>query len=528
MPILKYQNRSITMREGETVLDALLRQGIEIPFSCRNGVCQVCLRRCMEGEIPPAAQRGLSPELREQDYFLACQCIPSTDMEAGPPAGIFAATLVHAKEMLAPDVCRLLLEPPPAMAYAAGQFINLRRADGLTRSYSIASVPAQDYFLELHVQRTNGGAMSNWIFDELKPGDDVAIQGASGDCRYDSSMRAQPMLMICSGTGLAPLYGILRDALQQAHAGDIHLYHASRGEARFYLRDVLHELESRHPNFHYHECLSGTAHPPPGIYGSGADEVAFARHHDLHHWQVFAAGPAELVDECERLAAMHGARPQAIHSDAFVLRDLRKAKRGVTQSSDEPAETAKYPPTDPELWKALREGPLLSEILTDFYTRVYQDDKLASFFDGVTKQRLIEKQYLFMRQILTGEKIYFGDRPRNTHHWMVVSDDLFDYRSHIMKSCLRGHGLSEAMVRRYMAVEEFYRADIVKPAPIPRLVGDIERPLEGFDELVMDVGTLCDVCQREVAAGEKVIYHVRLGKIYCADCSETRRHELPA
>lgn len=284
MPVLKYQGRSIPMREGETVLDALLRHGIEIPFSCRNGVCHVCLRRCTGGDLPSAAQRGLHAELREQGYFLACQCIPSTDMEASPPAGPHAA-----KGVLAP------------------------------------------------------------------------VQ----------------------------------------------------------------------------------------------------------------------------------------------------------------AEAANYPPPDPELWQALREGPLLSEVLTDFYTRVYQDEKLASFFDGVTKQRLIEKQYLFMRQILTGEKIYFGDRPRNTHHWMVVSDDLFDYRSHIMESCLREHGLSGPMVQRYMAVEEFYRPDIVKSAPIPRMVGDIERPLEGFDELVMDVGTLCDTCQREVAAGEKAIYHVRLGKIYCSDCSRT-------
>ena len=132
-----------------------------------------------------------------------------------------------------------------------------------------------------------------------------------------------------------------------------------------------------------------------------------------------------------------------------------------------------------------------------------------------------------MRQILTGEKIYFGERPRNAHHWMVISDELFDYRENIMVTCLREHGLAEPMVQRFTQVEEFYRKDIVKSKPFPRMMGDVELPLDGFDELVMDVGTLCDSCGREVASGEKVIYHVRIGKIYCSDCSSQHHHEVP-
>ena len=164
-------------------------------------------------------------------------------------------------------------------------------------------------------------------------------------------------------------------------------------------------------------------------------------------------------------------------------------------------------------------------MLRDFYGRVYQDAKLASFFEGVTQQRLVEKQYLFTRQILTGEKIYFGDRPRNTHHWMVISDDLFDYRAGIMKSCLREHGVPEPMVQRFMEIEEFYRRDIVKSAPFARIKGGREVPFEGFGEITLDVGTLCDACEREVAAGEQAIYHMRMGKIYCSDCSSTHTRE---
>ena len=529
MPYLKYQDRDLFAREGENILDAFLRQGISIPFSCRNGVCHVCMQQSRHGAIPPVAQKGLRPELCEQGYFLACQCIPLGDMEIAPPTGLYDTILVHSKEMLSPNVCKLILEPPTNFVYNAGQFINLRRPDGITRSYSLASLPSEDYFLELHVQRKDGGIMSNWLLDELQAGDDISIQGAEGNCCYQKRARNHPMLMVCTGTGLAPLFGLIRDALHNQHESEIHLYHGGRDTDRFYLREKLRRLEQQHANFHYHECVSGNPTPPDGAHAGRAHDIAFARHQDLRGWHVYLAGLADMVDSGEQLAVKHGASPDAIHADAFALRDLRKDKRD-SQHAAPPApdngDKAKYPPPDPELWAALREGELLTAVLTDFYTRVYQDARLASFFEGVTKQRLIEKQFLFTRQILTGERIYFGDRPRNTHHWMVISDELFDYRANIMLTCLREAGLPKPMVQRFMEIEEFYRHDIVKSVPFPRLIGGIERPFEGFDEITMDVGTLCDSCAREVAAGEKVIYHVRIGKIYCSDCSSQHNHEV--
>lgn len=531
MANLKYrtknkQERDIHTRNTENVLDALLRQGIEIPFSCRSGVCHVCLQQCSAGSIPPVAQKGLSPEMVKEGYFLACQCIPISDMQIAAPTGLFETILVHSKEMLSPYVCKILLEPPSDFAYQAGQFINVRRPDGVTRSYSLASLPAEDYFLELHVQRLDGGIMSNWLIDELQAGDAIDIQSAEGDCHYQPHAKNQPMLLISTGTGLAPLYGIVRDALHQQHQNEIQLYHGGRSTDRFYLHDQLRQLEQQHSNFHYHECVSGPD-PVESTLPGRAHEVAFSRHFNVQHWQVYAAGLAEMVDSATLLAAQHGAAPQDIHSDAFTLRDLRSQPRSDSKKPPvEEDDNNKYPPPDPELWVALQEGKLLSTILTDFYTIVFADHKLSSFFIGVTKQRLIEKQYLFIRQILTGEKVYFGDRPRNSHHWMVISDELFDYRESIMVDCLRRANISEAMIQRFMDMEGFYRKDIVKAAPFARVVGGIEKPFEGFDEITLDVGTLCDSCSREVQPGEKVIYHVRIGKIYCSDCSTQHHHDI--
>ncbi|MEW6646697.1 MAG: group 1 truncated hemoglobin [Pseudomonadota bacterium] len=200
--------------------------------------------------------------------------------------------------------------------------------------------------------------------------------------------------------------------------------------------------------------------------------------------------------------------------------ELRSGKEplpvtAVRQGKSAPA----VPLPDPEMWQALQQGALLSTVLEDFYTRVYADTRLASFFHGVTKQRAIEKQFLFLRQLFTGEKVYFGDRPRNAHHWMVISDELFDYREHLMETCLRSHGLPEYLITRWLAMEEGFRSDLVKDAPWKRIMGGMELPVEGFGESVMEVGTLCDSCGGEIDAGTPVRYHLRLGTTYCPDCA---------
>lgn len=171
------------------------------------------------------------------------------------------------------------------------------------------------------------------------------------------------------------------------------------------------------------------------------------------------------------------------------------------------------------MWAALDGGVKLREILTDFYTRVYADGRLASFFFGVTRDRAIEKQYSFLAQIFTGEPIYFGERPRNAHHWMVISDELFDYREALMEECLQRAGLPEPRIREWRALEEVFRKQIVKHRPVPKKIRGVELPLEGYEGLVLAVGSLCDGCQGPMEPGLAVSYHVRTGRTYCPACT---------
>jgi truncated hemoglobin YjbI len=248
-----------------------------------------------------------------------------------------------------------------------------------------------------------------------------------------------------------------------------------------------------------------------------SDVVAFAEHPDLAGWCVHLAGNPAMVEAASDRAARAGASAGEIFADAFVLKELRSAPRAADPAAASGSGRREFPP-DPEMWAALKEGEVMAAILDDFYTRVFEDPVLSPYFTGVTKQRLVEKVYSFMRQIFTGEKLYFGDRPRNSHHWMVISDEIFDYREALMASCMRRAGLAEPLIARWQAIEESYRGDIVKAKPFGRMVDGVELPVEGFGQTVLEVGALCDSCERVLEPGEEVRYHLRLGHIYCDAC----------
>ncbi len=174
---------------------------------------------------------------------------------------------------------------------------------------------------------------------------------------------------------------------------------------------------------------------------------------------------------------------------------------------------------NPELWAALGKGPGLRAILERFYARVFADARLAPFFHGVTQERVIDKQYSFLASIFSGESIYFGDRPRNAHHWMVISDELFDYREALFEACLVEAGLPEHQIRAWQEVHEVYRKGIVKSAPFPRIMGGVAMPLDGWGTETLSVGSLCDGCQGELEVGATARYHLRLGRTLCEACA---------
>lgn len=323
MPKVMLDGRVFDCATDETILDALLRQGENIPHSCRKGTCGTCLMRSESGPPPEAAQRGLRRTLRSQHHFHACQCVPTGDMQIARrhDAVPFRAAILS-NDVLAPSICRIRIRLPDSFSYQAGQSVLVRRPDGLARSYSLASVPSLDELAELHVRVHEHGQMSRWLRDSATAREELEIQGPFGDCIYLPGAPDAPMLLIATGTGLAPLLGIVRDALNQGHLGRIVLYHGVRHAADSYGRDALMRLQAAHSNLETVFCVSGES-APHGFVQGRADGAAFARFEDLTGWRVYLCGSPGMVSGAKKAAYLAGAHMDDICADSFEIVSTR-------------------------------------------------------------------------------------------------------------------------------------------------------------------------------------------------------------
>lgn len=247
MPELRLGARTLVGEAGANLLDTLLLAGIALPHSCRAGSCHACLLRC-RGELQDALPDALSVAQREQGWRLACQCRLQGDLEVelfdpvrdGLPARVLAADWLGAR------VLRLRLQPERPLRYAAGQHLLLWSRTGVARPYSLASLPGEDPWLEFHLDILPGGAFSE-AARCLQAGDPLRLgELRGGALHYDPAWSGRPLWLFAAGTGLAPLWGILREALRQHHQGEIKVIHLADDAVGHYLAEPLQALAADH------------------------------------------------------------------------------------------------------------------------------------------------------------------------------------------------------------------------------------------------------------------------------------------
>jgi len=318
-----FNGKPVEIDQEQTVLSALLDQGYDIPNICQAGACQSCMLQATEGEIPEEAQLGIKDTLKSQGYFLACCCRPEsplhiTDKTNNQPhldVQVIKHTLFNENTLC------LHLQPPTPFNYKAGQFITLWKDKDTGRSYSLASVPDIDNDLVLHIGRIKDGKVSNWLFDNVKLGDTLHIQVAAGECFYTSGNPEQPLLLAGTGTGLAPLYGIARDALHQGHQGDIHLFHGAVQRKDLYLHQNLLDLQAQHKQFHYHSSVLQKDQQQPPLDSTPINEQILTIDGDLSQYKVYLSGAPDIVNTMKNKLFLAGVSIKNIYSDPFIAAD---------------------------------------------------------------------------------------------------------------------------------------------------------------------------------------------------------------
>jgi ferredoxin-NADP reductase/ferredoxin len=305
-------------RAGETVLDALLRQHVEVSYACRQQICLSCVMRSLNGAPPPASQVNLKESLRLQNSFLACGCYPERDMEIALPQEsiIQVSGEVVGRNRLNPYTLEVVLQCNTPLDYHAGQTVFLMNAERVGKRLPIASptsVKATGRY-EVHVQRILGSHFSEWAHDRLRVGDKMTLCGVDGELFYIVGQPRKPLLLAGWNDGLGALMGILQDAFENDHAGPVYLFHGANCRDYLYFVDELADVDRHYPNFHYVACVEQG--PVPGGCHSGT--VAAAAKEllpKLTGWSIYLCGPGEPVHQMQRQAYLAGAAMNEIYRE---------------------------------------------------------------------------------------------------------------------------------------------------------------------------------------------------------------------
>lgn len=310
-----FEGASIDLEQGESVLEALLRHGHDIPSGCRAGACQSCLMISDSDNLPASARQGLSEAQLALNHFLACQCKPTEPVQVTKASfeGLKTEGTVIEKEWLNPQVLRLRVAAE--LDYLSGQYVTLWNNQGVARSYSLASHPTQDDFLEFHIKIIPGGSFSQWASESLNIGDTLQVQGPMGKCVYAASSD-QPLLLSAIGTGLAPIYGILKDAISRNHQGDINIILGARESNNFYLVKELLCLAAKYDNIYLHFVAQQTEpdfKKPTDIYAFCKSELP-----DLKGFKIYLCGAESFVKKMRKQSFLSGAAMSDISADVFL------------------------------------------------------------------------------------------------------------------------------------------------------------------------------------------------------------------
>ncbi|MFP3865642.1 iron-sulfur-binding ferredoxin reductase [Pseudomonas capeferrum] len=239
MPELCVGERRWTVPTGSNLLDALNEAGLNVPYSCRAGSCHACLVHCLDGQPVDALPEALALDKHAQGWRLACQCRVVDDLRVAvydPQLEGVPATVCELDWF--GDVLRLRLRPERALRYQAGQHLVLWNS-AVARPYSLASLPGEDALLEFHVDCQRPGAFCDQA-RALRVGDELRLgELRGGALHYDPDWQDRALWLLAAGTGLAPLWGILREALRQGHRGEIRVLHVAREHAGHYLTEPL-------------------------------------------------------------------------------------------------------------------------------------------------------------------------------------------------------------------------------------------------------------------------------------------------
>lgn len=332
----------VSCREDQSILEACLRQGVNLPHACTHGTCATCKVEVLDGEVDlgEASAFALLDSERAEGKALICTARPKSDVtieadveeEDGVvfhPVRDFAGTVTRIEDC-ANNVRRVELALDGDIALNPGQYVQVQiPGQGVTRSWSVATPPASTGAIELNIRRTEGGlATAGWVFAGLTEGDRVTLSGPYGRF-FLREQRAEPAILIGGGTGLAPLKAMVRHVLETRAPQRLYLYHGVRTRADLYDVDFFTDLEAKSDGqLHYRPVLS--EEEVDGIRHGNVTAAVDADFETCAGHVAYLCGPPPMVEAALKMLMGKRLFPRDIYREDFF--DSSDKSGGVVRS----------------------------------------------------------------------------------------------------------------------------------------------------------------------------------------------------
>lgn len=316
---------------GETILGAAIRQGIGLPYGCKDGACGSCKCRKLEGTVEhgPHQTKALSAEEEASGYVLTCCAVPQTNVilesrqvtdESGFPVKKMPAR-VASLEKVSHDVMVIKLQLPAndTLRYHAGQYVEFILRDGSRRSYSMANAPHNGPALELHIRHMPGGKFTDHVFTAMKEKEILRVEGPFGSffLREDSD---KPLILLASGTGFAPIKALIEQMQFKDITRPATLYWGGRRPADLYMHEWLMSRIAQMPNLRYVPVVSNALPEDNWTGRTGfVHKAVMEDFPDLSGHQVYACGAPVVVDSARsEYSAVCRLPAEEFYADSFT------------------------------------------------------------------------------------------------------------------------------------------------------------------------------------------------------------------
>ena len=315
----------------ETILEAALRQGLTMPYGCRDGACGACKGKVLSGTVDHgnAQAHALSDAEKADGIALFCCAKAQSNLkleckQVSLATDIPVKTLpsrIEKMERLAPDVIDMHLRLPAneRLQFLAGQYIDILLKDGKKRSFSLANAPHDDALLQLHIRHVPGGLFTDQVFSTMKVRDILRFNGPHGSfyLREDSK---KPMIFLAGGTGFAPIKGLVEHAIAEKCTRPIYIYWGAKARVDLYMPDLPKQWAAAHANIKFIPVLSEPAADDAWTGRTGlVHQSVTVDHQNLSDFQVYACGSPGMIDAAKRDFLAAGLPEEEFFADAFTF-----------------------------------------------------------------------------------------------------------------------------------------------------------------------------------------------------------------